>query len=303
MACALIVHGGAADIALDGIGPHREGVARAAAIGWQVLNDGGSALAAVEAAIVTMEDDPAFDAGLGSYLNQSGIVEMDASIMDGRTLDAGAVAGVQHIRNPIRLARHVLASPLTFLIGSGAEAFAEQVGIPLVENASLCTRDQIALWEECRKNPPPPGQTQYVPPSPHHFGDTVGCVAVNAHGDIAAGTSTGGTRFKPAGRVGDSPIVGAGVYADNLLGGASATGWGEAITRTVLSKYALDALSFCQNPDQAARVAVEYLARRVGGTGGIILADTSGRVGFSYNTQRMACAYISEGMDRPIARC
>jgi beta-aspartyl-peptidase (threonine type) len=303
MALALIVHGGAGDIAPEGIEPHRRGVALAASRGWQVLKDGGSALDAVEAAIVTMEDDPAFDAGFGSYLNQDGIVEMDASIMDGRTLDAGAIAGVQHIKNPIRLARRVMASPLTLLIGSGAEAFAQQVGIPTIENADLRTREQIALWEECRKNPPPPKQAQYVPPSPDHLGDTVGCVAVDAHGTIAAGTSTGGTRFKPAGRVGDSPIIGAGVYADNLLGGASATGWGEAITRVVLSKYALDALSICQNPEDAARAAIEYLARRVGGTGGIIIADTSGRVGFSYNTVRMACAYIHEGMQQVVARC
>jgi beta-aspartyl-peptidase (threonine type) len=303
MALALIVHGGAGDIPSDGVEPHRRGVALAASRGWQVLKDGGTALDAVEAAIVAMEDDPAFDAGLGSYLNQSGMVEMDASIMDGRTLDAGAVAGVQHVKNPIRLARHVMASPLTLLIGPGAEAFARQVGIPLIDNKDLQTREQVALWEECRKNPPPPKQVQYVPPSLDHFGDTVGCIAVDDHGDISAGTSTGGTRFKPAGRVGDSPIIGAGVYADNFLGGASATGWGEAITRVVLSKYALDALALCQNPDQAARVAIEYLARRVGGTGGIILADTSGRVGFSYNTQRMACAYICQGMDRVVARC
>lgn len=303
MALALIVHGGAGDIAPDGIEPHRSGVARAASKGWQVLKDGGSALDAVEAAIVAMEDDPAFDAGFGSYLNQGGMVEMDASVMDGRTLDAGAVAGVQRIRNPIRLARHVLTSPFTFLIGPGAEAFAQQAGIPLVENADLRTREQLALWEECRRNPPPSKLAQYVPPSPDHFGDTVGCVAVDAYGAIAAGTSTGGTRFKPAGRVGDSPIIGAGVYADNLLGGASATGWGEAITRVVLSKYALDGLASCQNPDEAARLAVEYLARRVGGTGGIILADTSGRVGFSYNTQRMACAHMREGMNQVTARC
>ncbi len=303
MALALIVHGGAGDIPPKGIEPHRRGVELAADKGWQVLKGGGSALDAVEAAIVAMEDDPAFDAGLGSYLNQAGTVEMDASIMDGRTLDAGAVAGIQHIKNPIRLARHVMTSPLTFLIGSGAEEFALQVGIPLIENADLCTREQIALWEECRKDPPPPKQAQYIPPSPDHFGDTVGCVAVDASGAVAAGTSTGGTRFKPAGRVGDSPIIGAGVYADNLLGGASATGWGEAITRVVLSKYALDELSYCQDPVDAARLAVEYLARRVGGTGGIILADTSGRIGFSYNTQRMACAFMREGMNQLVARC
>lgn len=303
MALALVVHGGAGEIPGKGIEPHRRGVAVAATKGWQVLKQGGSAVDAVQAAIVAMEDDPAFDAGLGSYLNRDGEVEMDASLMDGRTLDAGAIAGVQHIRNPILLARHVMTSPLTFLIGKGAERFAQQVGMPLVTNRELQTEEQIAKWEAFRTSPPPPIQAQYAPPSAVHFGDTVGCVAVDGQGNIAAGTSTGGMRFKPAGRVGDSPIIGAGVYADNLVGGASATGWGEAIMRVVLSKYAVDSLALFPDPHSAARAAIEYLARRVGGTGGIILADPSGRVGFSYNTARMAVAFIAGDMMEPVASC
>ncbi len=303
MALALIVHGGAGDIAPEGIEAHRRGVSIAASKGWEVLQQGGTALDAVETAVTLMEDDPAFDAGIGSYLNREGAVEMDASFMDGRTLDAGAVAGVRRVKNPIRLARQVMASPLTFLIGSGAEEFARQLGMPLIENAALRTQEQIAVWEECRNNPPAPQSARYVAPAVMHYGDTVGCVAVDGDGNIAAGTSTGGMRFKPVGRVGDSPLIGAGVYADNLLGGASATGWGEAITRVVLSKYAIDALSINPDPSAATRAAIEYLARRVGGTGGLILADASGCVGWSYNTPRMAYAYITEGMDHIIASC
>ncbi len=300
MGMALIVHGGAGKMADDEAEGHRHGVESAARAGWQVLSRGGAALDALEAAIVLMEDDPAFDAGYGSYLNRDGIVQMDASCMDGRTLDAGAVAGVERVKNPIRLARRVMESEVTFLIASGAEKFAEEVGIPLVDNATQRAPAQIAKWDECLKNPPEPVQAKYVPPT---YGGTVGCVAVDRDGNVAAGTSTGGMRFKRVGRVGDSPLIGAGVYADNLLGGASATGWGEAITRVVLSKFAVDSLAFNQDPRQAAAAAIEYMARRVGGTGGIILLNREGKMGWAYNTPRMARAFILEGMSRVIAEC
>ncbi len=303
MALAIMVHGGAGDIAPSSIEAHQHGVAVAAMQGWRVLKQGGSALDAVQAAILVMEDDPTFDAGVGSYLDQDGAVELDASIMDGDTLNAGAVAAVQRVKNPIGLARHVMNGPHTLLVGIGAERFAQQVGIPLIENVELRTQDQIAIWEECRKNPPSPRLARQIPPYRVHSGDTVGCVAVDENGNTAAGTSTGGTRFKPVGRVGDSPIIGAGVYADNLLGAASATGWGEAIMRLVLSKYAVDCLSLYASPSDAARAAIEYLARRVGGTGGIILADAGGRVGFSYNTPHMPTAWICEGMSEPRSYC
>ena len=298
MTLALIVHGGAGDIADPDVEPHRHGVEIAARVGWEILLKGGSALDAVEAAIVVMEDDPAFDAGTGSVFNREGIVEMDASFMAGEMLEAGAVAGVQRVKNPIRLARRVMESQVTFLIAGGAEKFAQEVGIPLIENAELHTPTQIAKWQECLANPPAPAQARYVSPQ-----GTVGCVAVDRDGKIAAGTSTGGMRFKRVGRVGDSPLIGAGVYADNLLGGASATGWGEAITRVVLSKVAVDALVGGREPQQAARVAIEHLAKRVGGTGGIILADMAGRVGFFFNTARMARAYMTEDMPDIVAAC
>lgn len=295
MSIALIVHGGAGDIAEADIEPHRRGVEIASRRGWQALLDGASALDAVEQTIMLLEDDPAFDAGYGSVLTRDGQVEMDASIMDGATLDAGAVAGIQNVKNPIRLARRVLESEHTFLIGEGAERFAAEKGISLVPNRELISPAQLARWHELLNNPPAPPEAKYV--GPH---GTVGCVAVDHNGNVAAGTSTGGTRFKRAGRVGDSPLIGCGVYADNQLGGASATGWGEYITRVVLSKYAVDALAGGQDPQQAATAAIEYLARRVGGQGGIIIADTSGRLGFAFNTPRMARGIIRLEMKEPI---
>lgn len=298
MPLAVIVHGGAGNIADQEVEPHRRGVKSAAQAAWQILTEGGAALDAVQAAILVLEDDPAFDAGTGSFLNRDGQVEMDASIMDGRTLDAGAVAGVQHIKNPILLARQVLASDFTFLIGRGAERFAQECGMPLVANRLLRTREQILNWKEYKANPPGHPEPAYVSPQ-----GTVGCVAVDRHGNVAAGTSTGGTRFKYPGRVGDSPLIGCATYADNQSGGASTTGWGEAITRVVLSKSAVDALARGAKPSQAARDSIEYLARRVGGTGGIIVANPLGHVGFSFNTPRMARAYITEELATVLADC
>jgi beta-aspartyl-peptidase (threonine type) len=252
----------------------------------------------VQAAIMAMEDDPAFDAGYGSVLNREGIVEMDASIMDGRTLDVGAVAGIQHVKNVIVLARRVMESEHTFLIGRGAEQFAQAHNLTLVENETLRAPAAIAEWQKFCANPPAPHLARYVEPK-----GTVGCVAVDHTGNIVAGTSTGGMAFKPAGRVGDSPIIGAGTYADDMLGGASSTGWGEAITRVVMAKFAVDALANDRTPNDAAHAAIEYLARRVGGTGGIILADRLGRVGLAFNTPKMARAWITEQNEEITAIC
>jgi L-asparaginase / beta-aspartyl-peptidase len=299
MGIALIAHGGAGDISDAQAAPHRDGARQAARVGWDILQNGGSALDAVQAAIVTMENDPTFDAGIGSFLDRDGKVTLDASIMDGRTLDAGAIAGVERIQNPIRLARRVMESEHTFLIAAGAEQFAEETGIPLIANDQLITPEQIRIWNEWRANPPVRIQSRYVPAR----GGTVGCVAVDRFENVAAGTSTGGMRFKRPGRVGDSPLIGCGVYADNEHGGASATGWGEAITRVVLSKFAVDALEVGREPNEVAIQAIEHLAKRVGGTGGIILANRSGSVGFAFNTPRMAWAYVAKGMQEIASGC
>lgn len=300
MGIALIVHGGAGAIQDAELVAHREGTRRAAQIGWAILTRGGSALDAVEQAVSALEDDPAFDAGIGAFLDRDGNVSLDASMMDGRTLDAGAVAGVTRVQNPITLARRVLESEHTFLIAHGAEEFAREHNLALIENAVLRTPRQIEIWEQCRAQPPPREPARLVPVQGY---GTVGCVAVDRAGNVAAGTSTGGMKFKRVGRVGDSPLIGAGVYADNARGGASCTGWGEAITRVVLAKFAVDALMSDRAPREIARHAIEHLAQRVGGTGGIILADARGRIGFAFNTPRMARAYIVEGMPNIVAEC
>jgi L-asparaginase / beta-aspartyl-peptidase len=298
MGLAIIVHGGAGAIQDQHVAPHREGARRAAKLGWEILSKGGTALDAVQAAIMLMEDDPAFDAGVGSYLNRDGNVELDASFMDGRTLAAGAVACVQRVKNAIVLARRVMESEHTFLIGRGAEDFASEKGIPLIDNAELQTPEQIEIWKECLANPPVAKGTDFVPIQGY---GTVGCVAVDRNGDVAAGTSTGGMKFKRVGRVGDSPIIGSGVYADNTLGAASSTGWGEAIMRVVLAKHAVDAFASQRDPKDVAVATINHLARRVGGTAGIILANPRGQVGYAFNTPRMARAFIVEGMSDLVA--
>jgi beta-aspartyl-peptidase (threonine type) len=299
MPLALIVHGGASDIPESEVEPRRRAVHAAAGVGWKALTSGGSTLDAVQAAILSMEDDPALNAGTGSCLNREGQVEMDASVMDGRTLEAGGVAGVRRVKHPIQLARRVLESEHTLLIAHGAEAFAEECGIPLVDNSELLTPATLAKWKEALANPATYSSSPRTPGS----GGTVGCVAVDREGNVAAGTSTGGLNFKRVGRVGDSPIVGSGVYADNLLGGASTTGIGESIVRVVLAKYAIDALANSADPYAVARNAIEHLARRVAGSGGIIIADRSGRIGFAFNTSHMARAYMLDGLSDIVSGC
>ena len=202
-------------------------------IGWSILKHGGSALDAVEAAIRSLEDDPAFDAGKGAWLNSAGEVELDAIIMNGATLDNGAVAAVQHVRNPISLARLVMERTSHSLIaGLGAEHFAQAQGIPLCDESELLTGHELERWQMIKTQKNFSVVEAFGGP-PH---GTVGAVARDVHGHIAAGTSTGGTPNKLQGRVGDSPLIGCGCYADDLSAGASATGWGESIMKVVLCK-------------------------------------------------------------------
>ncbi len=279
---AIVVHGGAWAIPDDEWEAHQAGCRAAARAGWDVLARGGPAMDAVEAAVRILEDDPTFDAGTGSHLNTDGVVELDAGMMDGRTLDVGAVAGVQTIRNPITLARRVLESPHALLIGAGAERFAREAGIAECRPEELVIARERTIWESCRANPAL--AEEFFAPR----GDTVGAVALDQDGGIAAGTSTGGKKYKRPGRVGDSPLVGSGFYADSLLGGASSTGDGEAILRIVMAKRAVDALIRDRDPQVVATETIAYLARRVNGRGGLILLDRHGRVGAAFNTPRMA---------------
>lgn len=294
MTIAMIVHGGAWAIPDDQVDAHARGCLNAIHAGYAALRKGGSALDAVQTAIRRMEDDPIFDAGKGSCLTQDGLVELDASLMDGATLNVGAVACVKHIAQPIRLARLVLESPHVLLVGEGAERFAQQHGMVLCDTEDLIVDRERQIWEEFRQQ----GQARYGDAfEPRR--DTVGAVALDASGNIAAGLSTGGTPNKLPGRVGDVPQVGCGFYADNAVGGVACTGLGEAIARMALAQRAMQMLESGASPQQAAEQAVQALAARVGGTAGLIALDRLGQVGVAYNTKRMARAFIVEGMVRP----
>ncbi len=229
MAKAIIVHGGAWDIPPELHVDHLAGCHAAAAAGWDALASGGSALGAVEAAIRIMEDHPVFDAGRGSHLNADGVVELDAGMMDGASLRAGAVAAVRRIANPITLARHVLHdSPHVFLVGDGAERFALEVGMAPCDPEELIVPRERAMWEARRaEGAPARPDNAFRPSLGDRSADTVGAVALDEMGNLAVGNSTGGTFFKAPGRVGDTPIIGCGLYADNTMGAAACTGWGE----------------------------------------------------------------------------
>lgn len=273
----IIVHGGAGRVREEEWAGHQEGCREAALHGWRCLTQGGSALDAVEQAVAFLEDHPLFNAGKGSTLNAEGEVEMDASLMDGETLQAGAVGVVKNIRNPIRLARRILEDGRhILLVGEGALRFARQVGVETCDDAELIVERQRERWR--RRG----GIT----------GGTVGAVALDSRGGLAAATSTGGLFGKRAGRVGDSALVGCGTYADQLLGAASATGDGEAIIRVVFAKTAVDLLTGGGHPLEAARAAIEILGRRGRGEGGIILLDRAGRIGYAHNTPHMPCAFM-----------
>jgi len=291
---ALIVHGGAWDIPDELIAAHRKACLSALKIGWRVLQKGGSALDAVEQAIMVMEDDPALDAGVGAFLNAEGEVELDAGLMDGATLDVGSVAAVQRIRHPIALARKVMESEHVLLVGQGAERFAQKHNIERCPSALLVIPRELDRWAANA------AKTQFHARQAFtRARDTVGAVALDDKGNIAAGTSTGGTPHKLPGRVGDSPLVGSGYYADSALGGASCTGWGEAIMRVVLAKAAIDRLAH-KEAMPAAQWSIDRLASKVNGLGGIIVLDRRGRVGYAFNTPRMAFGYMNEKMAQPV---
>ena len=302
MPIGIIVHGGAWDIPRELHADHEAGCRAAAEAGWTILAAGGSALDAVEAAVRVMEDHPVFDAGLGSHLNRDGVVELDAGMMDGRTLMAGAVASVTHIANPISLARRVLHdSEHVFLVGAGAERFAAEAGIPLCEPAELVVERERRLWDERRRTKDEGRTTEddrraAFEAAGRVGADTVGAVAIDAAGNLAVGNSTGGTSFKHPGRVGDTPIIGCGLYADNTMGAAACTGWGEQIMKTVLAKTTVDQIALLGSATDAANVAIAYFRHRIGGLGGVICISPTGQIGYAHSTPYLAHAYRTEGM-------
>jgi beta-aspartyl-peptidase (threonine type) len=322
----LLVHGGAWAIPPEATAAHQAGVREALETGYAVLSLGGSALDAVEAAVSILEDDPVFDAGRGSFLTSDGRVQLDALLMDGGRMKAGGVACVERLRNPIQAARLVLErSPHIYLVGPGAEQFVHSHGMTLIENSELVLdreRERLAQaqareaagqadesfaggglnddQEPKPAIPPDPdiraGAIFYEEPSPGFDShDTVGAVALDAYGNLAAATSTGGTLNKTPGRVGDSSLIGCGCYADNLSAAVSLTGWGEPIMKLVLGKWATDRVASGTAPEIAAREAIEYLYNRLGGHGGIILLGPDGRFGLAHNTPAMAWGLATPG--------
>lgn len=287
----LIVHGGAWDIPNLEVAAHLLGTQTAAEIGWRILKNGGAAIDAVEAAIRSLEDDPAFDAGRGAWLNSAGEIELDAIIMNGTDLNSGAVAAVQHIRNPISLARLVMErSPHALIVGEGAARFAQSQGVELVEESELLTGQELERWRAIKEQPNFSVKSAFAGDRRPH--GTGGAVALDMNGHLACGTSTGGTPNKLQGRVGDSPLIGCGAYADDLSAGASATGWGESIMKIVMCKSACDFVAHGLQAQSAADKVIELLVERAQGVGGVIVIDQTGNLGCAYNTPRMARAWI-----------
>ncbi len=342
----LLIHGGAWAMPDDAVAAHENGIRNALAAGWSALHRGGSAVDAVEAAVTVMEDDDTFDAGRGSFLTRDGRVQLDALLMNGGDLRTGGVACVERLRNPMQAARLVLEkSPHVYFVGAGAERFATQNGMRLVDNTELIVpreRERLMKFQvaeatgksdttfsgapaefrpaaESRSSLPSDGAMEQVQldaeieeglPSELrlddptlHSHDTVGAVALDANGCLAAGTSTGGTLSKAPGRVGDSSLIGCGCYADNESAAVSLTGWGEPIMKLVLGKWAVDRVAAGATPQKAASDAIAYLYRRLGGHGGIILLGPDGSVGVAHNTPRMAWGLATgEGQQCGITR-
>ncbi|MDZ4877045.1 MAG: Isoaspartyl peptidase [Chroococcidiopsis cubana SAG 39.79] len=282
----IIVHGGAKTISQDKVAANNAGCIAAAEAGWIVLISGGTATEAVEAAIRVLEADPTFNASLGATLNSDGEVELDAAIMEG-SLSWGAVAAVQGIRHPISVARQIMDEKPRLLVARGAERYAADNGAEMCKKEVLIASEQWQQWQEDRKVLDRP--------------NTVGCVALDASGVLAAGTSTGGTTNQQSGRVGDSAVVGCGLYADNKLGACSTTGDGESIIPVVLAKTAIDLLTGDRHPDEAAQMAIDTLASKIKGEAGCILLDRQGRMGWAFNSSHMAGAYMTVGQDKVAA--
>jgi beta-aspartyl-peptidase (threonine type) len=286
----LVIHGGAGTILKKNMSPEKEAeytqkLNEALETGYKVLENGGSSLDAVVAAINIMEDSPLFNAGKGAVLTEKGVAELDASIMNGKDLSAGAVAGVRHIKNPINLARLVMEkSPHVMMIGNGAEEFGKQFGIETVDSSYFITDER---WKQFLKI-----KNEQLNKFEKEKRGTVGCVALDKEGNLAAGTSTGGMMMKKYGRVGDSPIIGAGTYANNETCAVSATGWGEYFIRLGIARD-ISALMEYKNlslNDAADQVIMKKLTK-LGGDGGVVAIDKKGNIAMPFNTQGMFRGY------------
>jgi beta-aspartyl-peptidase (threonine type) len=307
-----IIHGGAGVITRGSMSPEKEKAYKAKLeeallAGYKALQSGKSSLDAVEIAIRMLEDSPLFNAGKGAVFTADGKNELDASIMNGKTLAAGAVAGLHHVKNPISLARAVMEkSPHVMMIGDGAEKFAKEQNIDLVDEKYFWTQER---WDALQKiltqekenangaTPKPKGLSQNYAEIPYNKFGTVGAAALDKDGNLAAGTSTGGMTNKKYGRVGDAPIIGAGTYANNDSCAVSATGWGEFFIRIGVARDICALMEYRAVPIQnAADQVIKQKLQKLGGDGGIIGLDKFGNMAISFNSEGMYRAYInSEG--------
>lgn len=292
---AIIVHGGAKTIAEDKAKANLTGCLAAVEAGWAVLERGGNAKDAVEAAIRVLEGDPTFNASIGATLDVEGKAYLDAAMMESDCLRWGGVAAVERISHPISVARIILEDSPRLLVAKGAERFAAEHGCEMCEPPNLISEEQRQVWEQEKM--------------PEDRPATVGCVALDIHGNLAAGTSTGGLENQPPGRVGDTALVGCGLYADSR-GACSTTGDGESVIPVVLAKTAVDLLGSdsqedgdgkaSRHPEEAARMVIDKLRQKVPGEAGCILLDRHGRIGWAYNSQDMAVAYMTPDLEKPL---
>ena len=314
-----VIHGGAGVITKKNLTPEKEAAYRkelekAVLAGYKALQDGETSLDAVEIAIRILEDSPLFNAGKGAVFTNEGRNELDASIMDGKTLAAGAVAGLRRVKNPITLARAVLEkSAHVMMIADGAERFALEQKIELVDPQYFFTQErydalqrileqekekspksQVSSPKSEKQSPSPKSQSQILPDSelPYNKFGTVGAVALDKNGNLAAGTSTGGMTNKKFGRVGDAPIIGAGTYANNDGCAVSATGWGEYFIRVGVARDVSALMEYRALPIQQAADQVMNKVKTLGGDGGVVAMDKFGNIGISFNSEGMYRAYI-----------
>ncbi|MGQ0738846.1 MAG: isoaspartyl peptidase/L-asparaginase family protein [Bacteroidota bacterium] len=313
----LVVHGGAGTILKSQMTPEKEkayndALNQALQIGYGILKNSGSALDAAEAAVRSMEDNPLFNAGKGAVFTNEGKNELDAAIMDGKTLAAGSVAGVTTIKNPITAARAVMEkSPHVMMTGAGAEKFARQQGIEIVDPSWFYTEDRWKVLQKAKKEDSLNMQRKHADTSQrsslkqtdnkdYKYG-TVGAVALDRYGNLAAATSTGGMTNKKFGRVGDAPIIGSGTYANNLTVAISCTGWGEYFIRLVMAKSISDMMEFGKMSLKNA--ADEMVMRRLpalGGDGGLIAVDKDGNIAMPFCTQGMYRGYINNTGEKEV---
>ncbi|REJ78939.1 MAG: isoaspartyl peptidase/L-asparaginase [Acidobacteria bacterium] len=305
-----VIHGGAGVIRKGSLTEEQEQEYRAkleeaVLAGYKALKEGKTGLDAVEAAIRILEDSPLFNAGKGAVFTADGKNELDASVMDGMTLNAGAVAGLHRVRNPITLARAVMEkSPHVMMIGEGAEKFAEEMKLELVDPKYFFTQrrwdalQRIIQQEKEKESKASARKFEYSGSEredPYNKFGTVGAVALDKDGNLAAGTSTGGMTYKKYGRVGDVPVIGAGTYADNNTCAVSATGWGEFFIRLSVARDIAALMEYRALPvQQAADIVIQQKLQKAGGDGGVIAIDKFGNIGISFNSEGMYRAYIDK---------